>query len=79
MFDDMIVAIREDTAKLMLTAELVTASLNAKKTAAQAQSAGGDDSAQRRPERKKGKIGRNDPCPCGSGKKYKNCCGRDAG
>lgn len=23
------------------------------------------------------KIGRNDPCPCGSGKKYKNCCGRD--
>ena len=24
------------------------------------------------------KIGRNDPCPCGSGKKYKNCCGRDA-
>ena len=24
------------------------------------------------------KVGRNDPCPCGSGKKYKNCCGRDA-
>jgi len=24
------------------------------------------------------KIGRNEPCPCGSGKKYKNCCGRDA-
>ena len=24
------------------------------------------------------KIGRNDPCPCGSGKKYKNCCGKDA-
>ncbi|MBQ1565441.1 MAG: SEC-C domain-containing protein, partial [Clostridia bacterium] len=24
------------------------------------------------------KIGRNDPCPCGSGKKYKNCCGRNA-
>ena len=24
------------------------------------------------------KIGRNDPCPCGSGKKYKKCCGRDA-
>ncbi|MBO6202420.1 MAG: SEC-C domain-containing protein, partial [Selenomonas sp.] len=23
------------------------------------------------------KIGRNDPCPCGSGKKYKNCCGRE--
>ncbi len=24
------------------------------------------------------KVGRNDPCPCGSGKKFKNCCGRDA-
>ena len=24
------------------------------------------------------KVGRNDPCPCGSGKKYKNCCGRNA-
>ena len=32
----------------------------------------------RRPVRKKAKIGRNDPCPCGSGKKYKKCCGRDA-
>ena len=27
--------------------------------------------------RKKKKVGRNDPCPCGSGKKYKKCCGRD--
>ncbi|MEE0874530.1 MAG: SEC-C metal-binding domain-containing protein [Ruminococcus sp.] len=27
--------------------------------------------------RKGKKIGRNDPCPCGSGKKYKKCCGRD--
>ena len=26
---------------------------------------------------KKAKVGRNDPCPCGSGKKYKNCCGRN--
>ncbi|WP_337489209.1 SEC-C metal-binding domain-containing protein, partial [[Ruminococcus] torques] len=28
--------------------------------------------------RKEKKIGRNDPCPCGSGKKYKKCCGRNA-
>ena len=26
--------------------------------------------------REEPKIGRNDPCPCGSGKKYKNCCGK---
>ena len=33
---------------------------------------------ERRPVRHDGpKIGRNDPCPCGSGKKYKQCCGRD--
>lgn len=28
------------------------------------------------PIKKDEKVGRNDPCPCGSGKKYKNCCGR---
>ena len=28
-------------------------------------------------EPKQSKIGRNDPCPCGSGKKYKNCCGKN--
>jgi len=27
--------------------------------------------------KEKAKVGRNDPCPCGSGKKYKNCCGKD--
>ena len=37
--------------------------------------AGGDGSVKKQP-RKVQKIGRNDPCPCGSGKKYKQCCGR---
>ena len=37
--------------------------------------AGGDGTVQQRPAAKK-KVGRNDPCPCGSGKKYKHCCGR---
>ncbi len=32
--------------------------------------------SKRKKKKKKGKIGRNDPCPCGSGKKYKDCCGR---
>jgi len=35
-----------------------------------------DDQPGKKKKHKKGKIGRNDPCPCGSGKKYKNCCGR---
>jgi len=37
---------------------------------------GGDDSASEPVERKSDKVGRNDPCPCGSGKKYKKCCGK---
>jgi len=38
-----------------------------------------DDSAVKQPKRRKtAKVGRNDPCPCGSGKKYKQCCGRNA-
>ncbi len=37
---------------------------------------GGDESVSKKPvKREEGKIGRNDPCPCGSGKKYKKCCG----
>jgi len=39
-------------------------------------SPGSVSSAIREPGVKKEKIGRNDPCPCGSGKKYKKCCGR---
>jgi len=37
----------------------------------------GDDTERKKPVRRtQKKIGRNDPCPCGSGKKYKKCCGR---
>ena len=42
---------------------------------AQAQNAGGDETLTNKPIRKAPKVGRNDPCPCGSGKKYKKCCG----
>ena len=41
------------------------------------ESVGGDGTVKKQPRRVQ-KIGRNDPCPCGSGKKYKNCCGRNA-
>ena len=41
-----------------------------------AASHGGDDSVHKVPKKAAEKVGRNDPCPCGSGKKYKNCCGR---
>ena len=38
---------------------------------------GGEDTPKRQPVKVQKKIGRNDPCPCGSGKKYKNCCGKN--
>ncbi len=37
-----------------------------------------DESARKNPVHVEKKIGRNDPCPCGSGRKYKKCCGRTA-
>jgi len=43
-----------------------------------ATAADGGSGARRDPIKKGKKVGRNDPCPCGSGKKYKKCCGRDA-
>ena len=76
MFDEMIASIREDPAKAILTTEIVRAGEEVKKSAEGAATNLADGSEQKRPEKKK-KIGRNDPCPCGSGKKYKNCCGRN--
>ena len=37
----------------------------------------GGEKAPAEPIRNEDKHGRNEPCPCGSGKKYKNCCGRE--
>ena len=42
-----------------------------------AKEVGGDGSIEKKPVTNKNKVGRNDPCPCGSGKKYKKCCGAD--
>ena len=41
-------------------------------------SGAGEDTPKRKPVKAEKKVGRNDPCPCGSGKKYKNCCGKNA-
>ncbi len=79
MFDEMIDAIRTDTARLVLTAELVLVQKGADAAAKNAQNLKTGDGASSGPRaRKKTKIGRNEPCPCGSGKKYKNCCGRNS-
>ncbi len=78
MFDGMIAAIREDTARLMLTARIRTEEEPKREEVAKPTATSGDGTDTKRPVRNTaGKVGRNDPCPCGSGKKYKKCCGRD--
>ena len=80
MFDAMTTGIREGTVQMLLTAVVrsdadLQRKQSAKITAASGASDGTEDKKQ--PVRNKGaKVGRNDPCPCGSGKKYKYCCGR---
>ena len=78
MFDEMTTSIREGTVQMLLTAQIrseadVQRSQTVKITGT---SGGGDESEKKRPARAGEKIGRNEPCPCGSGKKYKMCCGR---
>jgi preprotein translocase subunit SecA len=76
MFDQMVDAIREDTVKMLLTVKVKAGAAPEREQVAKPDmGVGGDGSSPASPVKKK-KIGRNDPCPCGSGKKYKNCCGR---
>jgi len=76
MFDEMTDAIREDTVKALMHVRIeqnVEREQVAKVTGTNK-----DDSVQQGPVRRAGKkIQPNDPCPCGSGKKYKYCCGRN--
>ena len=73
MFDQMIEAIREDTVKMLMTVRIRTAPQ--REQVAVPVEASGDGSVSATVVKKK-KVGRNDPCPCGSGKKYKHCCGK---
>ena len=80
MFDAMIASIREDTVKLMFTIQLRTNEEPKREQVAKptTESGGSDGSLEKKPARRSAtKVGRNDPCPCGSGKKYKKCCGRN--
>ena len=82
MFDQMVNAIREDTARMLLTVRIRREEEPKREQVMKATGeSGGDGSEKGRTVRKTAaqKIGRNDPCPCGSGLKYKKCCGRNAG
>ncbi len=77
MFEQMVTAIREETVRRVYLARIkkedgVKREAVAKVTG---EPGAGDGSIKKQPVRKGDKVGRNDPCPCGSGKKYKKCCG----
>ena len=75
MFDSMTAAIREDTVRILfhISAEQKVE----REPAAKVTGTNRDDSTVQAPKkREEKKIYPNDPCPCGSGKKYKQCCGR---
>ncbi|MCM1496488.1 MAG: preprotein translocase subunit SecA [Bacteroides sp.] len=75
MFQEMTNAIKEETARLLLHVR-VEQKIE-REQVAKATGTNKDDTAVKGPvKRKEAKIGRNDPCPCGSGLKYKMCCGR---
>ena len=85
MFGQMIDTIQTDIASLIFRVNIITQEQQeamereAQQRMAAARENHGDesDAAVKQPVKNEDKIGRNAPCPCGSGKKYKNCCGRD--
>ncbi|MEJ9211166.1 preprotein translocase subunit SecA [Bacillus smithii] len=80
MFELMIEAIEEETAKYIMKAEIHSNLERQEVAKGQAVNPKEDgEKVKRQPFRKKVNIGRNDPCPCGSGKKYKNCHGKTVG
>ncbi len=75
MFDEMTANIQEDTVRILF--HLQIEQRVERKEVAKVTGTNQDDSAVKAPKRREDKkVGRNDPCPCGSGKKYKHCCGR---
>jgi preprotein translocase subunit SecA len=85
MFQEMIHSIREDVVRLLFHLKVnqalerqrvakPTISLKAEGKGAMEEAKGATSAGKRTPVTA-GKVGRNDPCPCGSGKKYKKCCG----
>ena len=82
MFSELIERIKEATVTNLFRVEIKTeeelAALKPEEPEAMHLSHGEGETKRQPVRRKKKKIGRNEPCPCGSGKKYKHCCGRNA-
>ena len=81
MFESMIAAIQAETIRRIFLARVQVGATTVKRervAKVTGESAGSDGTVKKQPVKKGQKVGRNDPCPCGSGKKYKKCCGKNA-
>ena len=82
MFEELVKSIREESVKAVFSLkpkrkeQVVNVKMTNNVTNLMTNAAG-EDTPKRKPVKAEKKIGRNDPCPCGSGKKYKNCCGKN--
>ncbi len=76
LFDEMVTAIRDDTARAVLSVYPRNKEIKRVEVIKPVSEGFSDGTVKKKPVVKKdAKVGRNDPCPCGSGKKYKKCCG----
>ena len=76
MYDAMVATIRENTVKMLLTVKVRIGVKIEREQVAKPYEPVPDGTDKKSMQRSSKKVGRNDPCPCGSGKKYKHCCGR---
>ncbi|ERJ11424.1 preprotein translocase subunit SecA [Haloplasma contractile] len=76
MFENLIISIEEDVTRYIIRAQ-IKSNLQREQVAKPTKATSGKEETnqKKKPIVKKDKVGRNDPCPCGSGKKYKKCCG----
>ncbi len=77
MFEEMISAIQEETVRRLYSVRLRSNEEIKRRQVASNITEGRSDGTVKKQPRRVQKVGRNDPCPCGSGKKYKHCCGRN--
>jgi len=68
----MVYSIKEDVVRFILRVKVIERPEERRMVTNQS------DAVEKKPVHAGAKVGRNDPCPCGSGKKYKKCCGRAA-
>ena len=75
LFDQMLQKIDKDISIFLLKAE-IRQNIERKEVAKNKKTNAGTEKNTKKQPKRVNKIGRNDQCPCGSGKKYKNCCGK---